>query len=261
MEEAHSNSPEISQGSTPEPAAPPATAPALSAPRQRNRWWHEWGKPLLIILLAVGSFRSAVADWNDVPTGSMIPTILEGDRIFVNKVAYSLRFPFTRWHIVRWGQPQRGDIVVFLSPEDGKRLVKRVIGIPGDRVELHNNQLLINGTPVHYSLFESNDEELREIQNRNGAHFRVEELEGHVHPITILNFRPWDPRASNFPIDSIPRGQFFMMGDNRNNSHDSRYFGPVGIDNILGRATAVAFSLNRNSGYSPRWNRLFTKLP
>src|SRR5262245_40087463 len=95
------------------------------------RWlWKEWVKPLMICGLLVGSIRSAVADWNDVPTGSMKPTILEGDRVVVNKLAYDLKVPFTTWHVAEWGNPQRGDIVVFFSPVDGTRLVKRVIGLP-----------------------------------------------------------------------------------------------------------------------------------
>ena len=86
-----------------------------------------------------------MADWNDVPTGSMKPTILEGDRVFVNKLAYDLKVPFTTWHITEWSNPHCGDIVVFFSPKDGKRLVKRVIGLPGDTVELQNERLVING--------------------------------------------------------------------------------------------------------------------
>src|SRR5271170_4889031 len=102
--------------------------------------WHEYrGFAAFIVLMLV--FRSALADWNSVPTGSMKPTILEGDRIFVNKLAYDLKVPFTTWHLAEWANPKRGDIVVFYSPEDGTRLVKRVVGLPGDVVELRNEQL------------------------------------------------------------------------------------------------------------------------
>ena len=96
------------------------------------------------------SFKSAIADWNIVPTGSMKPTILEGDRIFVNKLAYDLKIPYTTLHIATWGAPQRGDIVVFYSPVDGTRLVKRVVGIPGDSIAMRNNQLTINGEDIRY---------------------------------------------------------------------------------------------------------------
>ena len=99
--------------------------------RSRARYW--WRKEIrwwLVIGLVVFSIRSALADWSDVPTGSMKPTILEGDRVFVNKLAYDLKVPFTTCRIAQWSNPQRGDIVVFFSPRDGQRLVKRVVGLP-----------------------------------------------------------------------------------------------------------------------------------
>src|SRR3954452_10948133 len=102
-----------------------------------------------LMLLIVSSMRSALADWNDVPTGSMKPTIQEGDRVVVNKLAYDLKVPFTTIEIFRWADPQRGDIVVLFSPVDGVRLVKRVIAIPGDRVAMLNNQLYVNGVAAH----------------------------------------------------------------------------------------------------------------
>src|SRR3954463_8100648 len=100
----------------------------------------------LVILLIVSSMRSALADWNDVPTGSMKPTIQEGDRVVVNKLAYDLKVPFTTIDIVKGGNPKRGDIVVLFSPVDGTRLVKRVVAVPGDKVEMKENQLFVNGT-------------------------------------------------------------------------------------------------------------------
>src|SRR5438045_1814613 len=102
-------------------------------------------KIFLLMLLIISSLRSALADWNDVPTGSMKPTIEEGDRVVVNKLAYDLKVPFTTYEIAKWGDPKRGDIVVLFSPIDGTRLVKRVIGIPGDSVAAIENQLYVNG--------------------------------------------------------------------------------------------------------------------
>src|SRR2546423_12721479 len=99
----------------------------------------------LAMLLVISSLRSALADWNDVPTGSMKPTIEEGDRVVVNKLAYDLKIPFTTIEVAKWSDPKRGDIVVLFSPVDGTRLVKRVIAIPGDRIEMRENQLLVNG--------------------------------------------------------------------------------------------------------------------
>src|SRR3954452_318703 len=103
----------------------------------------------LVILLIVSSMRSALADWNDVPTGSMKPTIQEGDRVVVNKLAYDLKVPFTTIKVFKWSNPKRGDIVVLFSPVDGVRLVKRVIAVPGDRVAMLNNQLYVNGVAAH----------------------------------------------------------------------------------------------------------------
>src|SRR6478672_11899482 len=101
-------------------------------------------KVFVLMLLVVSSLRSALADWNDVPTGSMKPTIQEGDRVVVNKLAYDLKVPFTTFEVFKWADPQRGDIVVLFSPVDGTRLVKRVIGVQGDRIEMRENQLFVN---------------------------------------------------------------------------------------------------------------------
>src|SRR5580765_2226762 len=120
-----------------------------------KHFWQKEVRPMLILAAILFSIRSSLADWNDVPTGSMKPTIIEGDRVYVNKLAYDLKVPFTTWHLAQWANPQRGDIVVFYSPYDGKRLVKRVIGLPGDIVELHNDNLILNGQPVKYQEFEA----------------------------------------------------------------------------------------------------------
>src|SRR5580692_251032 len=114
------------------------------------RFLREDAKPLLITALVLFAIRSAIADWNDVPTGSMKPTIIEGDRVFVNKLAYDLKVPFTTWHIAQWDNPKRGDVVVFFSPADEVRLVKRIVGLPGDTIELRDNQVLVNGKAVQY---------------------------------------------------------------------------------------------------------------
>src|SRR6201996_5551554 len=113
-------------------------------------WWRKEIRPLLILALIVFSIRSSLADWNDVPTGSMLPTILEGDRIFVNKLAYDLKIPFTTTRLWTWDKPARGDVIVFSTPADGQRLVKRVIAAPGDRIELRNDRLYLNGSPAIY---------------------------------------------------------------------------------------------------------------
>src|SRR5215218_5596285 len=115
-----------------------------------QRLWREWVRPLAVPLLLVASAKSAIADINYVPTGSMKPTILEGDVVFINKLAYDLRVPFTFTRIARWSEPARGDIVVCYSPADSMRLVKRVVGVPGDTIELRSDVLFLNGVRQNY---------------------------------------------------------------------------------------------------------------
>ena len=122
-----------------------------------------------------------------MPTGSMKPTILEGDRIFVNKLAYDLKIPFTTWHLAQWDDPQCGDIVVFYSPSDGKRLVKRVVGLPGDRIGMWKNQVILNGVPLQYgSLEQTFIQELASEAAARASIFRGTltgaAASGHVHP-------------------------------------------------------------------------------
>src|SRR5512141_1127068 len=105
----------------------------------------------LLMLIVISSLRSALADWHDVPTGSMKPAIQEGDRGVVNKFAYDLQVPFPTIELAKWADPKRGDIVVLFSPADGTRLVKRVIALPGDQIAMVNNQLFVNGAPVPVS--------------------------------------------------------------------------------------------------------------
>src|SRR5882724_7471642 len=114
--------------------------------------WREWIKPLAILFVVVAPLKSAVVDWNWVPSGSMKPTILEGDLVLVNKLAYDLKIPFTTTHLSTWADPHRGDIAVCFSPKDGTRLVKRVVGLPGDTIELRDEVLLVNGVAQKYSV-------------------------------------------------------------------------------------------------------------
>ena len=226
--------------------------------RSRARhWWRKEIRPLLFLALVLFSLRSSLADWNDVPTGSMRPTILEGDRVFINKLAYDLKVPFTTWHIAEWSNPQRGDIVVFFSPHDGKRLVKRVVGLPGDTIELRNNTLAINGEPVAYQPIA--EELLRDLTpaDRAGRVFASEQLPGQTHAVAGY---PAAPAMRSFALQRVPAGHYFTMGDNRDDSFDSRYWGPVDRKQIIGRATAVVMSLDKKNYWLPRWQRFFTSL-
>ena len=223
-----------------------------------RRFWREWLKPCLVILFVTTALRSALADWNDVPTGSMKPTILEGDRVWVNKLAYDLKVPFATWHVAEWDEPHRGEIVVFFSPANGQRLVKRVIGLPGDTLELRDNRLLINGRALDYTALAAETREAIPSSQRPAHDFANERLPERAHPVMAT---PALSALRTFGPKTIPAGHYFMMGDNRDNSLDSRYFGPVPRDKIVGRATAVVLSFDREHGLAPRWKRFFTALP
>lgn len=207
---------------------------------------------MALLALAVFSFRSAVADWNDVPTGSMRPTILIGDRIFVNKLAYDLKIPFTDTAVATWGDPARGDVVTCWSPDSGDRLVKRVVGVPGDTLAMRQGRLIVNGrsmpcAPTVAPVGES----------RPGRDFFTENLMGVEHAVA---YDRGSTRARDFGPLVLGPGQYFLMGDNRDNSADSRYFGPVERGAICGKVTGVALSLDREDGWRPRWDRFFTAL-
>jgi signal peptidase I len=216
-----------------------------------------WVCPIVVALIVAGSFKSAIADWNTVPSGSMKPTIVEGDRILVNKLAYDLKVPFTTKHIAEWSAPQRGDIVVFYSPADGKRLVKRVIGLPGDTIFMEDNRLFINGIAVQYESADAQDQILASKKGVEDGYLFKEGLPGRSHSL-MLNSQI-QSRRSFSPI-AIPAGYYFMMGDNRDNSFDSRYIGLVERSRIVGQATDVVISLDLNNMYAPRWERFFTRL-
>lgn len=207
-----------------------------------QNFWKEWRGFVLLILVLL-TFRSAIADWYEVPTGSMKPTIIEGDRIFVNKLAYDIKIPFTLVNIASWSAPQRGDIVVFDSPVEEKRLVKRVVGLPGDVIAMVNNQLHINGKPAHYD--KTDQAPVKKYWPENEAHPLLvdESINGRHHVISILP--QYHTMAQNYGPVAVPRDHYFMLGDNRDNSADSRYIGPVHRKYILGKAKGVAFSFSQ----------------
>ncbi|MBT8340216.1 MAG: signal peptidase I [Desulfatitalea sp.] len=229
----------------------------------RDKWikkikafWKGWGYTLLISILIATSFKSVIADWNIVPTGSMNPTILEGDRIFVNKLAYDLKIPYTTWHVAQWNDPRRGQIAVFYSPRDGRRMVKRVIGTPGDTIAMRNNRLFINGEAVVYEPLES-DPGAMEKNAETPVLIYSEDLDGIRHPVMVM---PQRPALRSFGPLQVPEGKYLMMGDNRDNSADFRYFGFVERRDIVGQATAIVISLDILNKYAPRWSRFFTRL-
>ena len=215
-----------------------------------------WVFSVLVAVIIATSFKSAIADWNYIPTGSMEPTLLIGDRIFVNKLAYGLKVPYTTWHVNRWDSPQRGDIVVFFSPADGKRLVKRVIGIPGDTVAMDHNRVLINGTPLEYAYTVDPTGEFGTAMAPETHRFFTENLAGLEHPVMLS---PGTPSRHSFGPIRVPQGRYFVMGDNRDHSADSRYFGYVPQDRIVGQVTTVVLSWKKFP-LSLRPNRYLEKI-
>lgn len=208
--------------------------------------WHQ-NKSFALFLVLMFVFRSAIADWNVVPTGSMKPTILEGDRILINKMAYDIRIPFTQISVHKNSNPGRGDIIVFDSQASDKRLVKRVVGIPNDEVILKKNILYINGEQLNYKLISSTDNSMDKIENLLG----VEHL---------VRVKKQSSIIASFPKTKIPHGHYLVLGDNRDNSADSRVIGLVPRNEIIGRARHVVLSLNYNNYYLPRSDRFFHPL-
>lgn len=210
----------------------------------------------LLFLGLMLAFRSSYADWMVVPTGSMNPTIVEGDYIFADKHAYGWRIPFTTMRITQGADPQRGEIAIFYSPADGTRLVKRVIGVPGDTVEMRNEVLYINGQALNYLEHNTATEILNATQQQQ-PQFVTEQLGEVEHAVMLL---PGRPALRNFGPLNIPTDQYLMLGDNRDNSADSRYIGLVPRDRFVGRAHHVLVSFNPERYYLPRGNRAWQPL-
>ena len=209
--------------------------------------WREYRAFVLFLVLMV-IFRSALADWNTVPTGSMKPTIVEGDRILVNKLAYGLKLPLTDISLYRFADPQRGDIVVFDSAAAGTRLVKRVIGLPGDVVEMRANRLTINRVAAQYSSVEYAPGAIFAIESYGAMNHRIELAPGGVGPL------------SSFGPVVVPHERYLVLGDNRDNSADSRIHGFVPRAEIVGRTKTVVLSVDYDHYYRPRTERFFREL-
>jgi signal peptidase I len=209
--------------------------------------WREYrGFALFIFLMVI--FRSALADWNVVPTGSMKPTILEGDRILVNKLAYDFKIPLTHISIHKIADPKRGDIVVFDSKLADTRLVKRVIGLPGDTVEMKGNRLTINNIEAEYS----------NVEYAADAIFAIESYLGMSHRIELA--RTGENRLSTFGPVKVPRDRYLVLGDNRDNSADSRVYGFIPREELVGNARTIVLSLDYDHYYLPRVDRFFRVL-
>ena len=216
-------------------------------------------RQLLLVAGLILTGRSVLADWYVVPTGSMKPTILEGDRVFVFKAAYQVRVPFSRVRLFSTGMPHRGDVVVIRNP-DGEAVpfVKRLIGLPGDTVEVCEDALFINGQvqPLHL---------LPAVADPSGqaARLGTERLNGNPHPVRLVPGLPCAARTWGPLV--VPEGEVLVMGDNRDESRDGRYFGTRPVTDLLGRAVGVMWSWNTQWLQGPRLNRFgrpfVTELP
>jgi signal peptidase I len=213
--------------------------------------WREWIKPFAVLFIVITPLKSTIVDWNWVPTGSMKPTILEGDLVLVNKLAYDLKVPFTTRHLSRWGDPARGDVVVFFSPRNGERLVKRVVGLPGDTIEMRNDVVLVNGRALSYA--EADPAPFRrDIFEDRHPIMAVETLGAVNHYVLAL---PNRPALRTFGPSVVAPGHYFVMGDSRDNSADSRFIGAIPRDAIVGRASAVIVSFDTSHYLRPRFLR------
>jgi len=208
-------------------------------------------KGLIVFMMLFGVFRTAVADWNPIPSSSMRPNLLEGDVVFVNRLAFDLKVPLTDTIVTHTGEPQRGDVVTFGSPIDGTRLIKRLVALPGDVVEMRNEVLSINGKPAQYDGVQQVMEPAG--QGQVPALRLSEHVDGHARRVQFIP--QVDTPARNFGPVTVPPGHYMMLGDNRDNSADSRYIGFVPRNLLIGRAERVLVSADMLTNYAPRFER------
>lgn len=216
--------------------------------------WARNNKGFLAFLVLFGVFRTAVADWNPIPSASMHPNLLEGDVVLVNRLAFDLKVPLTDVVLARLGEPQRGDIVTFRSPRDGTLLIKRLVALPGDVVEMRNERLYINGKGADYRVVEQS------LDSVGGTAMRALQLaeiwdakaKPARHHIQIM---PDVLAPRTFGPVTVPQGEYLMLGDNRDNSADSRVIGLVPRKLLVGRAERVLVSADYQGNWMPRTER------
>ncbi len=208
-------------------------------------------------ILAVLAFRTFLYEAVYIPSGSMIPTLQIGDYVIVEKWAYGARLPFTETAQGTWATPKRGDIVVLLAPPGNPRnddLIKRVVAVGGDTVEIQDGALVVNGTPVPRKRVEGSCTYWNKLEGgpwREEPCVSYEEVLGpHVYRTYCTPFLP----CGDVPPATVPPGTVWLAGDHRDHSADSRVFGPVPVGRIKGRAWVALVSWGPDG---PRWNRLF----
>jgi signal peptidase I len=218
-----------------------------------------------LTILAVLAFRTFLLEAVTIPTGSMIPTLEIGDYVVVQKWAYGARLPFTPEAQYMWSSPKRGDIVVLLAPKGASRdddLIKRVVGVAGDTVEIKDGHLILNGTPVPHERLEGSCT-YWDRRTEGGEWYEaacidtVEQLEGHRYHTYCSKDEPDAHCGEYVPPTKVPEGTVWLAGDHRDHSQDSRYFGPQPVNRIKGRAWVALFSWGSGG---LRWNRLFHRV-
>ncbi|MDX5362687.1 MAG: signal peptidase I [Pseudazoarcus pumilus] len=217
-----------------------------------NPWWVEYGASFFPVILIVFTLRSFIVEPFKIPSGSMIPTLLVGDFILVNKFTYGIRLPIINKKIIPLGEPERGDVMVFRWPRDPSLdYIKRVVGLPGDRIEYIDKRLTINGEEVPMA---PAGDYLHPERMYFSPMFE-EKLGEREHAVLIeRDVPPYVSRVADFPYRdrctyttagvrcTVPEGHYFMMGDNRDGSSDSREWGFVPEENIVGRAFFIWFN-------------------
>lgn len=223
---------------------------------KKKSFYKEWIEPFLIAAVAALIIRQFGVEAFKIPSGSMIPTLDIGDHLLVNKFVYGPRIPFTDIRIFTGKEPKRGEIIVFKYPEDEKKnFIKRVVGLPGDKLEIKKGTLFINDRPVQVTELSV----LEETGQDAGASYYgrprlLEEQLGVIkHQIQYLR----DQSHYDFGPRLVPAESVFVMGDNRDNSQDSRFWGFVKFEKILGRALIIYWSWDGSDRWI-RWERIGT---
>ncbi|TMH90630.1 MAG: signal peptidase I [Betaproteobacteria bacterium] len=220
----------------------------------KQPWWVEYSVSFFPVILIVFLLRSFLVEPFKIPSSSMVPTLLVGDFILVNKFTYGIRLPVANKKVMELGSPRRGDVMVFRYPEDPSLdYIKRVVGLPGDRIEYRNKRLFINGTQVpvrqidDYLSKERMQFSRRYLETLNGVEHEI--LLEEDAPAFVAPSRAF-PHAGNCNYNmnglacTVPPGHYFAMGDNRDNSSDSRVWGFVPDENIVGKAFFIWLNLN-----------------
>lgn len=239
---------------------------APEIPKKKKSKFREYVEAILIAVLIALFIRSFGIEAFKIPSSSMVPTLLIGDHIFVNKFVYGMRIPLTKIRFLEFKKPERGDVVVFMYPEDeGKDFIKRVIGLPGDEIEVRETDIYVNGVLVEKKGLSTGDRVngkkielfgsakypfIPEFPGWQGFDYYEEKIDKNDFLVQYerLNYH----RSGKY---TVPDGYFFVMGDNRDNSSDSREWGFVPMKNIKGQAMFIWLSLDRENTWI-RFNRV-----